>query len=100
MLKLIDKIHTKKEKVTCLLSPTRCNQSGTGKGKKKPNLFIHPSILMQIAVEHIPQLSRGRTLTFLTVTPSFGVCFVDRLYPIICLASCSTILGLQTKEKG
>lgn len=38
-------------------------------------------------------------ITFLTFTPSFGVCFVARLYPIICLASCPTTLGLRERRK-
>lgn len=38
-------------------------------------------------------------ITLLTFTPSFGVCFVARLYPIICLASFPTTLGLIKREE-
>ena len=44
-------------------------------------------------------MAKSIHITFLTFTPSFGVCFVARLYPIICLASCPTTLGLGEKRK-
>lgn len=44
-------------------------------------------------------MTKSIHITLLTFTPSFGVCFVARLYPIICLASCPTTLGLREKKE-
>lgn len=44
-------------------------------------------------------MTRSIHITLLTFTPSFGVCFVVRLYPIICLANCPTTLGLRERER-
>lgn len=48
---------------------------------------------------HTQKMTKSIHITLLTFTPSFGVCFVARLYPIICLASCPTTLGLRERRK-